>query len=109
MDPPGRSTQGAPLASCQRHLGRQKPEATLQPLRDFLASLKGSELWAPVLKVVCNISLQWVSKDSELAAHTGGPWNLLRTITEREARPAGSWDLVTMLILEGPMAQTWRD
>ena len=42
------------------------------PLCGPLASLKGFELWAPILKVACN-GVTMAYEDSKLEAHTGGP------------------------------------
>ena len=45
-----------------------------------LASLKGSELWARILKVVFNCVVV-VLKDSELGAHTRGPQDQVWSIS----------------------------
>ena len=42
------------------------------PLVCAQASLKGSQLWAPVFNVVVT-ALNWLCKDSEMGAHTRGP------------------------------------
>ena len=53
-----------------------------------LASLKGSEVWASMLKAVV---VSWVYKDSELGARTRGPQDLLGTNPTGSKHPSSRY------------------